>query len=617
MNVELEYVQPIETIKEKHPHIICKQCDKPLIRPIFCENCCDFVCQSCLTNALCCEFSKVIFLSDTNNESINGKGSIAKLLEQLEIYCPINRTNGCEWIGMRKEYFDHCNECDKKYQLCKFGCGIKVDDQHYNICGHTKQWLIYDSQNRCNELNNLKQRNKFKYIRDKIKNSKLKNQAQIIQFDTDNIENQIVIIQNIMTEQKKEISDIKNDFLIYKQIYDEKILELDKIINQLKMNIEYDNFINKTEKTILNPTVINYNEINFDKIRPKGPFDLITESQTYIPKQTGYILIVAVGGGGGAGAGGTGYQGGGGSGYIEVCIVNLTEIKPFEIKIGKGGLGGGSHISDHIMIDSNIYQVEEFIFGIEKILDKRINSSIDISKLICLPNDGEGTVVDVSDIIKLTADGGRAPILINYKYDNISLPIYEHRAGNGFSGGANIGILPINQKNHARNYNGGGGSNGSDGITNANNEELQNGHKNICGKGSKSLIINHLNKIHPNIRAGDGGKSSKQLNKQSTGGGGAGGLFLYEKPIRAENGIHKDINSLPVPEEYSHAGQGGIGFGAGGGGGFHCHSIKKEEKWSAINGHSVKNEIILWDKYYSYNGGNGANGCVIIEYIDY
>ncbi len=632
MNIDLKYTQSIKTIKEKYTNIICKQCDKPLIKPVFCENCCYFSCELCLTNAVCCENGKVIYL---NNDSINGKGPIAKTLEELEIYCPVNRLCGCEWIGIRRDYFDHYNECHKKYQLCKFGCGIKFDVdncEHYDVCEFADKWLT-DNNNRYSELNNLKRENKFRSIKEKI------GTLQMNKTELDYIKNQIMTIQNILIEQKKEICDLKNIFLNYTQSNSETII----FLKESMLNTKVDKCMDELHKTTSNLSVMNQCEIFFDKIKPKEPFELITESQIYTPTQIGAILIIVVGGGAGAGAGGTGYQGGGGSGYIEACIINLTEIKPFEIKIGKGGLGGGSRTTDHVVIDSDIYQVEEFTFGIEKIIDKKIGTNIDVSKIICLPDDGEETIVNICDVINITANGGKAPKMIRYNFCDSSLSIYEHHAGDGFSGGANIGISPY--KSRVQNFESNGGSNGSDGFTNAYNEELANGYKNFCGKGNKNMIINNLNKIYSNIRPGEGGKGivarendTKGYASNAHSGGGAGGLFVYNRPVRAFNGITQKPFDIHDRLRNNHvvnyncaanrnraanrnitgsAAEGGIGFGAGGGGGAFHYIKTSEDKWNIINHQNLKKTEILHDKYYCYNGGNGADGCVIIGYIDY
>jgi hypothetical protein len=86
--MNIEYIQLIDKIKEKHPHIICKQRNKPLTKPVFCENC-------------------------------------------------------CEWIGLRKDYFDHCNNCGIKFNASKF--------EHYDICEYADKWFDIIKQNRNNE----------------------------------------------------------------------------------------------------------------------------------------------------------------------------------------------------------------------------------------------------------------------------------------------------------------------------------------------------------------------------------------------------------------------------------------------------------------------------------
>ncbi len=154
MNLNFEYILSVEFIKEKYPHIICKFCDRPLVNPIFCEICCDFICQTCPSTNIskqCCTNEKDKNLND--DMLFNGKGSIAKILEDLEISCTVNKVNGCKWIGKRFDYVQHYNNCNKNYQACIFGCGkiIHINDyDHYELCEKFIEWPNNDSvENDC------------------------------------------------------------------------------------------------------------------------------------------------------------------------------------------------------------------------------------------------------------------------------------------------------------------------------------------------------------------------------------------------------------------------------------------------------------------------------------
>lgn len=94
------------------------------------------ICPSLHISKRCCVSEK--------NTYLNVKGSIIKILEQLEIYCAVNKVNGCKWSGPRVEYFDHYNKCAKKYQPCIFGCGKIIHNNdiiHFDTCKHFNEWL--------------------------------------------------------------------------------------------------------------------------------------------------------------------------------------------------------------------------------------------------------------------------------------------------------------------------------------------------------------------------------------------------------------------------------------------------------------------------------------------
>lgn len=134
--------------------------------------------------------------------------------------------------------------------------------------------------------------------------------------------------------------------------------------------------------------------------------------------------------------------------------------------------------------------------------------------------------------------------------------------GHGFSGGG-AGAISSNG--------GAGGSSGKCGDS---------VDKYIGGQGSGTMSYY--------ITFGEGGRGGNHGAIGFTAGGGGGGLQVEGYDIKAGDGIIKDVDNN---------GCGGIGFGAGGGGG----SYSKDSYGS---------------NYYC-NGGSGANGCVIIEYVDY
>ncbi len=117
--MNFQYVQDINITKKKDSKIICKLCDKPLVDPVFCSHCSEIFCIACLTNNRC----DPAFI-----HSLDVKNPIIQSLQELEIFCPINKHNGCGWIGMRKDYLDHCNDCEKKYEICSLCCELKYDD---------------------------------------------------------------------------------------------------------------------------------------------------------------------------------------------------------------------------------------------------------------------------------------------------------------------------------------------------------------------------------------------------------------------------------------------------------------------------------------------------------
>ncbi len=93
---------------------------------------------------LCCESSEIIYLTNTN-DSINEKTSIVQVLGQLKIYCPINKINSCQWIGIRADMKNHIIDCRKNYVDCIYGCNQIVNVNNFNhldSCEHLKNGSI-------------------------------------------------------------------------------------------------------------------------------------------------------------------------------------------------------------------------------------------------------------------------------------------------------------------------------------------------------------------------------------------------------------------------------------------------------------------------------------------
>ena len=90
--------------------ILCGSCIKPLLYPVFCQICGYYTCRSCLMDDCCCDTP----ISSTN-VPINGYGELCEILNTLRVYCPINKSNGCQWIGNRSEIMGHVIECENIY----------------------------------------------------------------------------------------------------------------------------------------------------------------------------------------------------------------------------------------------------------------------------------------------------------------------------------------------------------------------------------------------------------------------------------------------------------------------------------------------------------------------
>lgn len=153
------------------------------------------------------------------------------------------------------------------------------------------------------------------------------------------------------------------------------------------------------------------------------------------------------------------------------------------------------------------------------------------------------------------------------------IPKKAVHGGDGFSGGGAGSIY---------NVKGGDGGSGTPG---------EDSDKFIGGISIKENYIDELLQLYPQITIGKGGKGGSTSTSCYASGGGGGGIIIstMDQVVEAESGasVNNDNN-----------GHGGIGYGAGGGGGsYYTNSYHK--------------------KNYYGNGGKGANGCVIINYVDY
>ena len=302
---------------------------------------------------------------------------------------------------------------------------------------------------------------------------------------------------------------------------------IDKLMSQ--QTHTYDtikNIICSMNRQIVEPIIIT--KCDFSKIKPSIKPEVIMADLIYTPKKAGYLLMILVGGGG---------CNCGGSGYVEIVVLNMVDVVPIDITVGRGC--------------------------------KYVNNVADSC--------GGTTSIKINDKPIACAEGGGSGRTIRY---HNSCTRDSFRGGEGFSGGgASFGP-------HSGGYYGGGkgfsgGKNGGDG------ENMSNG----CGKGSKSNIIDELHKIYPIITAGEGGAGAQKAQvgdgyygvrggSQIGYGGGAGGLKIEDYNVSGSN-RSEFVHAVSYQSQYFEA-YGGIGFGAGGA-----------------------------------SFSDGADGCVIIDYIDY
>ncbi len=142
----MQYVQSIETIKEQNPYVICKQCDEPLIKPMFCENCGNNICQKCLSDVKCCESDKVIYPTDTNNECINthekmqnqevnmqqkNKEELKKIVDSIKLKIQLKYINYLDRhlrTDSKDEFVRHFNKYLLSYQKTSKDCDNEFEE---------------------------------------------------------------------------------------------------------------------------------------------------------------------------------------------------------------------------------------------------------------------------------------------------------------------------------------------------------------------------------------------------------------------------------------------------------------------------------------------------------
>lgn len=278
-NNNFEYLTNIKEIRKTYPHIFCKFCNEILISPIYCNICGDFVCYECLikNNCECCD-TKIT----ATNDNINGRGAISKVLNTLQIYCPINKNNGCEWIGQRIDVEKHLIECQKSYVECIFGCkeNIILDDyEHYDFCDKYQSWtkILLPSEYFKNMVNDENKKylwqiiTSHQYINYKIDNN----------MDLYNKTN-----KNYKKEYNKKISELEKEI---KHIQDENSNLIEQIKDKKNIQKKYNTRISKLEILIKeiqadNEYLMTQNE-NMKKTKLmatlKKPFDIIKYYNKY------------------------------------------------------------------------------------------------------------------------------------------------------------------------------------------------------------------------------------------------------------------------------------------------------------------------------------------------
>lgn len=117
---------------EISPAVICRRCNKPLLYPILCTKCEFYTCKWCLNASSCCDTTTTCDVLE-----MNGRGQLQVCLDALQVYCPLNNSNGCRWNGSRAELIRHYDQCINTKIDCVFGCGdmVSIDDvDHLESC---------------------------------------------------------------------------------------------------------------------------------------------------------------------------------------------------------------------------------------------------------------------------------------------------------------------------------------------------------------------------------------------------------------------------------------------------------------------------------------------------
>jgi len=180
-----------------------------------------------IKNASVCCGTKILI--NNTNIFLNGKGIICNSLETLRIYCPINKMNGCEWIGLRMEIDKHVQKCQQSYCECIYGCGqiISINDTyHLDTCSAFATWI-----------NNLTTNNSIDIkITAYIKHTSMK--LDRIQNQIDNLTQQKICDEKIITDTHNteiELKKIRNNS---KTDTHNTEIELKKILNNSKTELQ-------------------------------------------------------------------------------------------------------------------------------------------------------------------------------------------------------------------------------------------------------------------------------------------------------------------------------------------------------------------------------------------
>lgn len=135
MNLEFYYVSNINKIRKEYSLVICKLCDKPLVKPVQCSFCREIFCHKCYhkTYISCCTDGRLIDPNGNSDILFNGQGNIEKKLGELDVYCAENRFLGCKWQGKRKNYIEHYQKCSAEYLKCYYTPETLINSENHPI----------------------------------------------------------------------------------------------------------------------------------------------------------------------------------------------------------------------------------------------------------------------------------------------------------------------------------------------------------------------------------------------------------------------------------------------------------------------------------------------------